>query len=139
MATVKKLTRAVGDYARGFGSEDGKHYRMERQDLGPAIARTAEIRHLQENAKPNPMGRRYVGSVPATVLMTWLKERGFTMHDWAINAGGESNIHGDPKFYQIDKGVKSQFMRYFLSREFSKLHVEHSTTRVGTGNRVFTG
>jgi hypothetical protein len=122
VAAKGRLTRAVGDYSRGFVSEDGKNYRTEYQDLAPAMRRVVQIRHAQELVKKadNPTGRTYIGSVPATLLMSWLHKNGHTLEQFARKEGT----------------IRQDFMKFFLSRDFSKLHVQHSTTRVGTGNRI---
>lgn len=131
----RRLTRAVGDYVRGFQTEDNAHYRTERQELGPAIRRARLIREAQAHAGPTVTDRRYIGSIPMTVLTDWLNARGYTMSDWARNVGGERCPVGvDPLSHAVhDGGVKSEFLRYFLSRDFSKLHAMHSTTRATGG------
>lgn len=122
-----RLTRAVGDYVRGFASEDSVHYRTESQNLAPAIARARRIQHAQEAAGKagNPYDRRYVGSVPITVVTDWCKRHGYTFDQWARNEGGTPG-----KYYpESQGGVKDEFMRYFLSRDFAKLHTQHVTTK----------
>lgn len=116
------MTRAAGDYSRGFVTQDGNHYRTEHQDLDPAMRRVERIRHAQELVKKenNPMGRQYIGSVPVVLLQDWLTKHGYTLDQFARREGT----------------IRQEFMKYFLSRDFSKLHVQHSTTRVGTGNRI---
>lgn len=139
MAGKKRLTKAVGDYARGLVSQDGAHFRTQHQELGPAIKRVAEIRELQarQTRATNPYGRQFIGSIPAVILTDWLKKHGYTLHQFAVNAGGNKNSGNDPQFFRTDPGVKSQFLRYFLSRDFSKLHTQHGTTRVENGsNRI---
>lgn len=130
MAKLRPTKRA-GDYLRTFGSEDGKHYRGEHQDLGPAMARSKLIRESQAQNGTGQHDRQYIGSIPMTVLIDWLNKRGLTMADWAINAGGTRCPVGvDPlQHCRTDNGVKSEFLRYFLSREYSKLHTQHTTTR----------
>jgi len=118
----KRKTGGAGDYARSFSSEDGVHYRGHHQELGPAMRRVEQIRELQalQNKQNNPTGRTYIGSVPVTVLQDWLAKHNYTWEQWGRKEGT----------------IRQEFMKYFLSREFSKLHVQHSTTRVGTGNRI---
>ena len=115
----------AGDYHRTLQFEDDKVYRHHRQDLAPAIKRTAQIRELQERRENhtkenNPSGRQYIGSVPVVVLHDWLQNHGYTADQFARKEGT----------------IRQEFMKYFLSRDFSKLHTQHSTTRVGTGNRI---
>jgi len=118
----KHITRAVGDYVRSFTHESGVDYRHQTQELQPAMDRVARIRQAQELQTPkvNPTGRQFIGSVPVVVLTDWLKSKGYTMEQFARREGT----------------VRQEFMKYFLSRDFSKLHTQHSTTRVGTGNRI---
>jgi len=66
------------------------------------------------------MGRQYIGSVPVVLLQDWLTKHGYTLDQFARREGT----------------IRQEFMKFFLSRDFSKLHVQHSTTRVGTGNRI---
>jgi hypothetical protein len=131
----QRLTRAVGDYVRTFASEDGKNYRLEHQELGPAMRRSQLIREAQAHHGTGQFDRRYIGSVPTIVLWDWLKERGYTMDQWARNEGGTRCSFGeDPMEHCLhDNGIKSQFLRYFLSRDFSKLHTQHTTTRPAGG------
>ena len=124
-------TKRAGDYLRTFSTEDGKHYRGERQDLEPAIKRASLIQESQAHRGTGAFDRRYIGSIPMVVLIDWLTPRGYTMADWATNQGGTQCPMGvDPLQHCImDNGVKSEFLRYFLSRDFSKLHTQHTTTR----------
>ena len=134
----KRLTRAVGDYARSFSSEDGSHYRGHHQNLTPAMDRVAKIREAQalHTRATNPHGRQYIGSIPAVILTDWLEKNNYKMEEFARNEGGNKNNGNDPQFYKTDPGVRSKFLRYFLSRDFSKLHTQHSTSRIGTSNRI---
>ena len=127
----RRLTRAVGDYIRTFSTEDGEHYRTERQELGPAIRRAKLIQESQAHHGTGKYDRRYIGSVPQVVLTDWLKNNGYTADQWARNEGGRQCPAGeDPVNHCIhDNGVKSQFLRYFLSRDFAKLHTQHVTTK----------
>lgn len=121
----EKLTQAVGDYVRSFKSEDGVNYRRERQELGPAIDRSQLIRDGQKHFGTGKADRRYVGSIPMTILVDWLNQHGFTMNQFATNQGGDP-YKTNPHF---GGGVKDQFLKYFLSRDFAKLHTQHTTTR----------
>jgi hypothetical protein len=116
----KHVTKAAGDYVRSFAHEDGVDYRHHSQDLGPAIRRVEAIRHAQELRGPNPTGRQYIGSVPMVVIIDWCKKHGYTYEQFARREGT----------------IRQEFMKYFLTRDFSKFHTQHSTTRVGTGNRI---
>lgn len=128
-----RLTKAAGDYARGFVSHHGQHFRKEVQEIGPAMKRVKEIAELQSYATSatNPSGWNYIGSVPQTILVDWLNAHGYTMDQWARNDGGSRcPVGADPVAHAtLDGGVRSKFLRYFLSRDFSKLHTQHTTTR----------
>jgi hypothetical protein len=119
--------KSVGDYRRGMAIESGKNYRVQSQDLGPAIRRVQSIREGQEQSTraSNPNEWRHKASIPVTVLVDWLKKNNFDMHQWAVNEGG---IPGRSYPYSRS-GVKDKFLAYFLSRDFSKLHNEHITTK----------
>jgi hypothetical protein len=128
-----RLIKSSGDYARGFVTQHGKHFRKEVQNIAPAMKRVEEISELQSYAtkasNPNEWG--YIGSVPKTILVDWLNSHNYTMDEWARNEGGSRCPAGsDPMAHAtLDGGVRSKFLRYFLSRDFSKLHTQHVTTR----------
>jgi len=111
----RRRTGGAGDYSRSFSVEDGNFYRGFHQDLAPAIRRTELIREAQSRRSraSNPTDRQYIGSVPQTVLIDWLNARGYTIDQFARREGT----------------IREEFMRYFLSRDFSKLHTQHTTTR----------
>lgn len=128
----KRISKVAGDYARGLIVEDGQVVRHERQELAPTIRRVERFRQLADSRRsPNPNEWRHLGSIPMTVLIEWLGKTGHTMDQWARNDGGTPCPFGaDPQQHLArDPGVKSQFLRYFLSRDFSKLHNAHVTTR----------
>lgn len=124
----------AGDYARTFSSEDGRHYRGHHQELGPAIRRVQHIRHMHEHATraSNPNGWQHIGSIPPAVLVDWLNKHGYKIDEWARNDGG------DP--YKTDPhsggGVKDKFLKYYLSRDFAKLHNRHVTTKAESSQIV---
>ena len=131
---AERLTKRTGDIFRSFITQDGSHFRRTHQELGPAMRRAELIREAGEEANRrgiNPTGRTYLGSIPMAVLINWLQERGYTMHDWAVNAGGTKCPPGaDPVAHAAtDGGVKSEFMRFFLTRDWCKLHSQHITTK----------
>ena len=127
MAYNRKLTKALGDYTRGFVSEDGKHYRTERQELSHAMKHVQNIRdkHATATRASNPNQWRHIGSIPEVVLDDWLNKHGYTRWHFTTNQGGDP-YNKDP---YADNGVRSRFLRYFLSRDFSKLHNMHVTTK----------
>ena len=142
MSDVRPL-KASGDYARGFVSHHDKHYRKEVQNVGPAMQRVKEFRELQSyaTAASNPNGWGYIGTIPKTILVDWLNSHGYTMDEWARNEGGSRCPAGsDPMAHAtLDGGVRSKFLRYFLSRDFSKLHTQHVTTRQESNRVIVPG
>ncbi len=128
MAKFRPLAQRL-DIRKSFASEDGTHYRHFKQDLDPAIRHVEQMRHKMNDAPKtaNKSGWQHVGSIPMTVLVDWLTKNGYTMDQWARNDGGQpySNVNT----YKHDNGVKSQFLRYFLDRDFSRLHNQHVTTK----------
>ena len=123
---IKRTTAHHGDFARTFASEDGRHYRGYHQDMGAVQKHVERIRHMHEYRDPHKdtMFDRHVGSVSPAVLMGWLKQHNYTLQQWAVNAGGDPyrKFKGGP-------GVYDKFLTYDLSREFSKLHNDHVTTK----------
>lgn len=121
-----RLLKAAGDYARGFVTEGDKHYRVERQELSHAIKAVEKQRHMAEHATraSNPNEWFHVGKIPMTILIDWLGKNGHAIDAWARNdGGGRCPIGDDPiAFMRRDPGVKSQFLRYFLTSDFNKLH-----------------
>ena len=131
MAGRRKALQGSGDIARAFQSEDNKNFRIESQDLRPVAKHVEKIRHMHEHSTraSNPNEWMHIGSVPQVVLIDWLNKHNYTMDMFARNDGGDYNRDGDAQFHLKDPGVKSQFLRYFLSRDFSKLHNQHVTTK----------
>lgn len=130
----ERLIAAAGDYRRSFLTQDGAHYRREHQELGPAMKRVQNIRDMHDYAtkSSNPNEWRHVGSIPMTVLIDWLTENRFTMDQWARNDGC---VPGKT-YPQSRSGVKDKFLAYFMSRDFSKLHNAHMTTKRGSSQIV---
>jgi hypothetical protein len=132
MAT-ERFIKGAADYGRSFVSEDGVHYRREHQNLDASIEHVRKIRDKHDYAtrQSNPNGWQHIGSVPQVVLIDWLNKHGYTMDEFARNDGGTRCAAGmDPVAHAtLDGGVRSEFLRYFLSRDFSKLHNQHVTTK----------
>jgi hypothetical protein len=134
MTAIKfRKTRESGDIALTFSSEDGKHYRGTHQNLDGAIQHVQRRREIAGYAtrSSNPNEWEHIGSVPMAVLVGWLDANNYKMDEWARNDGGTRCPAGsDPVAHAtLDGGVRSQFLRYFLSRDFSKLHNQHVTTK----------
>ena len=84
---MKRLTRSVGEYTRGFASEDGKNYRIERQEMDPVISHV-QFLDQKVNSAPKAGNRndmRYIGSPPMTVLQDWLKKHNYKWDQYARN------------------------------------------------------
>lgn len=135
-----RKVRASGDILQTFSTEDGKNIRGIHQTIDPAIHHVKRLRDINDCATKtsNPNEWRHIGSVPETVLYDWLNANSYTMHQWAVNEGGTKCPAGsDPVAHaKLDHGVRSKFLRYFLSRDFSKLHNQHTTTRKGSSSII---
>lgn len=123
---------STGNVLKTFATEDGKNYRHYRQDMDPIIKRVDKIRRQQ-----NESGRSdwyHAGSIPQTLLLDWLNKHGYEWRDFMTNAGG------DPRhFARNGPGVRDKFLTYFYSRDFSKLHNQHVTTKRSDSGFHFTG
>jgi len=119
-----------------FISEGGNNYRHFSQDMDPVMDR---VKYLNEKVNgatraENRSGYQYLGSVPVTMITDWLEKHNYTLNDFAINAGGQKG-KTDP----TGPGVKDKFMKYFLSRDFAKLHTTHATNKVSDRGIIYTG
>ncbi len=70
------------------------------------------------------------------VLVDWLGKHGYTIDQFARNDGGSARVTVNN--YHKDGGVKAQFLKYFLSRDFSQIHSHHVTTKTES-RKIFTG
>lgn len=125
-------TKRAGDYLRTFSTEDGKHYRGETQELAPTMRRVELIKELQDRRGTGKYDRRYIGSIPKVLLIDWLNKHGYKIDEFVRNEGGDpykTNPH-------TGGGVKDKFLKYYLSRDFAKLHTQHATTRRESGQIV---
>ena len=131
-----------GDYRREFLTEGGLHYRKETQNIDPVIQRVKDFSEqmTHANRENNPNGREYLGSIPQTMLIDWLNSRNYTYDQFARNDGGTRCAPGeDSKAHaMLDGGIRSEFLRYFYSRDHSKLHTQHVTTKKKS-SQIFTG
>ena len=98
-----------------YSEQNGKAVIGHHTDLDPHIKRVRYLRDIASYAtrESNPNGWRHVGTVPIPIITDWCRANNYTFGQWARNE---------------DKS-KEKFMKYFLSRDFSKLHNEHSTTK----------
>ena len=88
---AERLTKVVGEYTRSFASEDGKNYRVERQEMDPVI-KHVDFLSEKVNTAPKSGNRndmRYLGSIPLTVLTDWCKKTGIGLDVYARNSHGE--------------------------------------------------
>lgn len=121
-----------GDYGVTFNIEDGKAYIGQHQDMKGLEQFATQMRHAAEQGgnQGGALKGQYLGSISPAVLVSWLRKHGYNMNHFSTNAGGERyGRNPDPFLYRTDPGVKSQFLRYYFSRDFSKLHNMHTTTR----------
>ena len=93
-----KITKVQGEYARGVVSEDGKHFRHERQEMDPVLK---HVRFLDEKVNDAPKSgnsndMHYLGSIPLTILIDWENQQGITHDQWARD----------------ENGVKAKFIAY---------------------------
>lgn len=101
-----RVTKRMQDYVAGVATEDGKTYRVERQEIDPIIERV-EFLSEKVNTAPkagNTNDMHYIGSIPMTVLWDWCKKVSIGMDEYARNQFGE----------------KQQFLNY-LQAEFPLL------------------
>lgn len=82
-----RLTKSVGDYCRGFATEDGKHYRVERQEITPTLD---HVKFLSDKVNTAPKSGNknewsYIGSVPKLFLTDWLRKNHYTWNQYATN------------------------------------------------------
>ncbi len=121
----EKFLKHYGNTWTGFASEDGKHYKTTHSNFQDIIDRREKIAEAQAGKRD---GLQHIASIPLPILEDWLIKHGYTMHDFSINAGGDKN-HPD----MTKSGVKDQFLKYFMSRDFSKFHSQHVTTKRDRG------
>jgi hypothetical protein len=97
------------------------------------VAHVEYLRHKVNEAprSGNRGGWQHEGTVPIPVIIDWCQRHGFTFDQWARNDGGQRGVP-----WWSGQGVRDQFMRYFKSRDFSKLHNHHVTTKKGSSQIV---
>lgn len=86
MAKTRFIKR-LGEYMRGIISEDGVHYRHERQEMDPVLE---HVRFLSEKVNEAPKignknDMRYIGSPPWTVVTAWLQDNHYSIDQFARN------------------------------------------------------
>ena len=114
---ARRLTKVVGEYTRMFDSEDGKNYRIERQEMDPVIA---HVDFLSEkvNTAPKAGNRndmRYLGSIPVTVLTDWCQTTGIGLDAYARNNHGEKA--------EFIKHLKAEFPVFLAKKKKSSMIV----------------
>ena len=105
----------AGDLVVTHAEQDGKIYTGHHQNIEPTIKHVKKIRYMHSFAtkQSNPNGWRHLGSVPISIIVDWCARNKYSFHQWATNADG----------------AKDKFLKYFMSRDFSKLHNQHVTTK----------
>ena len=102
-------------FSTTFSVEDGKQFISHNIDMDPhikAVQRRREINQLSTRAS-NPNGHEHVARIPIPEMIRWGNANGYSFHQIMANADG----------------AKDKFLKHFLSRDFSKLHNEHVTTK----------
>lgn len=124
------LSRPDAASAVTYSEEDGKSFVGHHINMDPMVKGASQLRELNALAKKKAGGLnlRHEARIPMPMITDWCIKHGFTFDQWASNAGGNKD-DGSEGFYQRDPGVKSLFMRWFKSREFSKLHHGHVTNK----------
>jgi hypothetical protein len=132
MATQRELPPPGGGVRKLLVETGSGFFRRLHQEGSPIVRHVEQLRHKVNEAPTsgNPNGWQHAGSIPMVMLVGWLKENGYTMHQWAVNEGGQAKC--SVRNYHTDPGVKAQFLRFFFSRDYAKLHNQHVTTRVGS-------
>lgn len=89
----QRITKQLGEYCRSFASEDGKHYRVETQNMDPVLKRVKYLGDKVNSApKRNNKGQwSYAGSIPITVLTDWLRKNHYTWDQYARNEDGSKD------------------------------------------------
>lgn len=108
-----RLTKVVGEYARGVVSEDGVNYRHERQNMDPVLKHvdflSEKVNQAPRNGNRNDM--HYIGSIPMTILTDWCTKAGIGIDAYARNNHGEKD-----KFI---KYLKADFPVFFAKKKKS--------------------
>lgn len=129
----KRAFSSHGGYAATLSEEDGQLYQGYHQDMKPIIRHVERMRDVQAAAtrSSNKNGWHHMGTTTWPQIKHWCNMTGHTINQWSTNAGGKNMEPGeDPVSWAYrDKGVKAQFLRWFYSREHSKLH------NAGVGSR----
>lgn len=110
--------RTLGQWdglTKRFASEDGTHYRAWRQDMDPVMRYVEQRSALARESSPRKTksGMSYVGSVPIAMIVDWCNKNNYTFDQWARN----------------EDGAKDKWKKHFMSRDYSKLHNQHVTTK----------
>lgn len=103
------------DLAVTHSEEDGVAYTGYHQDISASIKHVNKIRDMHSFAtkQSNPNEWRHMGTVPIALISDWCARNHYTFSQWARN----------------EDRAKDKFLKYYASREFSKLHNMHVTTK----------
>ena len=117
-----------------YSEEDGNQVIGHHMEMDPHIKHVKMMRDIRDQSTrmSNPNEWALEARVPIPILTSWLRANGFTLDQWARNEGGTKG-----KSYPESKnGVKDMFLRFFLSRDYSKLHNTHLTTKQASSQIV---
>ena len=95
-------------------SGNAVHYRGHRQEMSPVFKHVEMLREKVNEApsRANPNGWHHTGSVPWPILLQWLQDNQYALDQFART-----------------KEIRQEFLTYFISRDFSKFHNQHTTTK----------
>ena len=97
------------------------HYRGHRQEMSPVFKHVEQLREKvnQASSRSNPNQWHHIGSVPWPILLDWLRDNQYRIDQFARS-----------------KEIKDEFLTYFISRDFSKFHNEHVTTKSSSKSQI---
>lgn len=86
------------------------------QRIDPVMEHAAQMKELVNEAPKvgNRSNWHYRGSIPMSMLMSWLQANRYTFDQWARN----------------DDNSKKKFLKWFMQRDFSKLHTSGHLLKV---------
>jgi len=109
------LTSDGSSTSTTYSEEDGKAYIGRHTNLAPHIKHVKMMRDIRDAATKasNPNGWELEARIPINIVTDWCTRNRYTFDQWARN----------------EDRAKDKFLKYFKSREFAKLHLDHVTTK----------